>query len=47
MKQELFRGKQEYVAPEVEIDRLEDESGILMASPGEPGDDLDYDDGDF
>ena len=47
MKQVLFRKKPEYVAPEVEIDRLEEESGIMTTSPGEPGGDLDYDEGDF
>ena len=47
MRKELFRKKPEYVAPEIEIDRLEEESGIMTTSPGEPGGDLDYDEGDF
>ena len=47
MRIELFRKKPEYVAPEIEIDWLEDESGILMGSSGEPGDDLDYGEGHY
>ncbi len=47
MRKELFRKKPEYVAPEIEIDRLEEESGIMTTSPGEPGEDLDYGEGNY
>ena len=47
MRKELFRKKPEYVAPEIEIDRLEEESCIMTASPGEPGEDLDYGEGNY